>query len=49
MAGKKAVGGLCEFCSYEGPFEEIPENPGHYRCPSCWNEPRKHTRDEWLG
>ncbi len=46
---KKAFGALCEFCSYEGPFEEVPGKPGHWQCPSCESEPRKHTQDEWLG
>ncbi|MFQ6012765.1 MAG: hypothetical protein ACE5LS_03865 [Thermoplasmata archaeon] len=44
----KAFGGLCEFCSYEGPFDRNPET-GHFVCPQCRKAPREAPEDEWLG
>lgn len=44
----KAYGGLCEFCSYEGPFEKA-EDTGDFRCPQCGRVPRPAPEDEWLG
>ena len=43
----KAFGGLCEFCSYEGPFERNEE--GDFVCPQCRRPPRHAPEDEWLG
>lgn len=48
VAAGKAYGGLCEFCSYEGPFE-LDEASGEYRCPQCGKAPREAPEDEWLG
>lgn len=44
----KAFGGLCEFCSYEGPFER-KEETGEFVCPQCGQRPRHAPEDEWLG
>ncbi len=46
--GTKAYGGLCEFCSYEGPFE-WDEEAEEFRCPQCGKAPREAPEDEWLG
>lgn len=42
----KAFGGLCEFCSYEGPFDR---KEGEFVCPQCGQPPRDAAEDEWLG
>ena len=44
----KAFGGLCEFCSYEGPFNR-KEETGEFVCPQCGQPPRNAPEDEWLG
>ncbi|MCJ2519555.1 MAG: hypothetical protein LN412_01215 [Candidatus Thermoplasmatota archaeon] len=44
----KVYGGLCEFCSYEGPFENA-DVKGEYQCPQCGRAPRSTPEDEWLG
>ncbi len=44
----KAFGGLCEFCSYEGPFDRKKET-GEFACPQCGKLPRNTPEDEWLG
>lgn len=44
----KVYGGLCEFCSYEGPFE-YREEAGAHVCPQCHRAPREAPEDEWLG
>ncbi|MFQ5919716.1 MAG: hypothetical protein ACE5I4_06705 [Thermoplasmata archaeon] len=45
---EKAFGGLCEFCSYEGPFDR-KEETGEFVCPQCGQPPRDAPEDEWLG
>ncbi|MDX1535027.1 MAG: hypothetical protein R3291_05350, partial [Thermoplasmata archaeon] len=41
----KAFGGLCEFCSYEGPFNR-KEETGEFVCPQCGQPPRNADRAE---
>jgi hypothetical protein len=45
---EKSFGGLCEFCSYEGPFDR-DEEKGEFVCPQCRRPPRDAPEDEWLG